>query len=72
MCIRDRDEVIPYDRETCLMDVLTTKSIDVRFIGEEYKDTLFTGSHLPIEIYYTSRTHSFSSTDLRKRVKAAK
>ena len=53
------------------MDILTTKSIDVRFIGEEYKDKMFTGQHLPIEIYYTSRQHTFSSTDLRKRVQNA-
>ena len=66
------DEVIPYDREASLMDILTTKPIDIRFIGEEYKDKQFTGQHLDIEIYYTSRSHTFSSTDLRKRVKAAK
>ena len=69
--LRYVDEVIPYDRETCLMDILTTKSIDLRFIGEEYKDKMFTGQHLPIEIYYTSRQHTFSSTDLRKRVQNA-
>jgi len=69
--LRYVDEVIPYDRETCLMDILTTKSIDVRFIGEEYKDKMFTGQHLPIEIFYTSRQHTFSSTDLRKRVQNA-
>ena len=62
------DEVIPYDRETCLMDILNTKKIDVRFVGEEYKDKQFTGSHLPIEIYYTSRQHTFSSTELRDSV----
>ena len=69
--LRFVDEVIPYDRESCLMDILTTKSIDVRFVGEEYKDKMFTGQHLPIEIYYTSRQHTFSSTDLRKRVQNA-
>ena len=69
--LRYVDEVIPYDRETCLMDILTTKSIDLRFIGEEYKDKMFTGQHLPIEVYYTSRQHTFSSTDLRKRVQNA-
>ena len=62
------DEVIPYDRETCLMDILNTKRIDIRFVGEEYKEKQFTGSHLPIEIYYTSRQHTFSSTELRDRV----
>tara|TARA_B100000900_G_scaffold415712_1_gene446806 strand:- start:5747 stop:6154 length:408 start_codon:yes stop_codon:yes gene_type:complete len=65
------DEVIPYDREASLMDILTTKPIDIRFVGEEYKDKQFTGQHLDIEIYYTSRTHTFSSTDLRKRVQNA-
>ena len=65
------DEVIPYDRESSLMDILTTKPIDVRFVGEEYEEKDFTGSHLPIEIYYTSRQHTFSSTDLRERVRNA-
>ena len=65
------DEVIPYDREATLVDILNTKPIDVRFVGEEYEEKQFTGSHLPIEIYYTSRQHTFSSTDLRQRVRNA-
>ena len=69
--LRYVDEVIPYDRETCLMDILTTKSIDVRFIGEEYKDKVFTGRQVckdrKIEIYYNKRGHSFSTTELRNR-----
>ena len=65
------DEVIPYDREETLVDILNTKPIDVRFVGEEYEEKQFTGSHLPIEIHYTSRQHTFSSTDLRKRVRNA-
>ena len=65
------DEVIPYDREATLVDILNTKPIDVRFVGEEYEEKQFTGSHLPIEIYYTSRQHTLSSTDLRKRVRNA-
>ena len=70
-CIKYVDEVIPYDREATLVDILNTKPIDVRFVGEEYEEKQFTGSHLPIEIYYTSRQHTFSSTDLRKRVRNA-
>ena len=65
------DEVIPYDREATLVDILNTKPIDVRFVGEEYEEKQFTGSHLPTEIHYTSRQHTFSSTDLRKRVRNA-
>ena len=41
------DEVIPYDREATLVDILNTKPIDVRFVGEEYEEKQFTGSHLP-------------------------
>jgi glycerol-3-phosphate cytidylyltransferase len=66
--LRDVDEVIPYDTEQSLIDLLESTQIDVRFIGEDYKDKSFTGDYLPIKIYYTNRKHSFSSSGLRQRV----
>lgn len=63
------DEIIVYNTEADLVDVLLTLPIDVRVIGEEYRDKEFTGKDLPIEIIYNSRRHSFSSTTLRNRVK---
>ena len=62
------DEVIPYDTERSLIDLLESTPIDVRFIGEDYIDKSFTGDDLPIKIYYTNRKHSFSSSGLRQRV----
>lgn len=66
------DEIIPYSTEKDLEDILQMFSIDVRIIGEEYKDGKFTGraicSSRGIEIYYNKRDHRFSSSDLRKRV----
>ena len=62
------DEIIPYSTEKELMDILLSYPIDVRIIGEEYKDQHFTGRELDMEIYYNSRKHSFSSSGLRKRV----
>lgn len=66
------DEVIVYATEDDLLDVLKSFPINVRFIGEEYKDKDFTGKDYcldnGIEIYYNRRQHSFSTTDLRKRV----
>ena len=62
------DEVIPYDSEASLIDLLESTPIDVRFIGEDYKDKTFTGDYLPIKVYYTNRKHSFSSSGLRRRV----
>jgi len=70
--VRFVDELIVYATEADLLDVLKSFPINVRFIGEEYKDKDFTGKDYcldnGIEIYYNRRQHSFSTTDLRKRV----
>jgi len=69
---RTVDEVIVYNTEKDLEDILLTLPIDVRIIGVEYKDKDFTGKDIcvkrNIKIVYNSRDHSFSSTGLRKRV----
>ena len=62
------DEIIPYATEKELMDILTSYPIDVRIIGEEYRNKQFTGHDLPISAYFNSRQHSFSTTELRQRV----
>lgn len=69
------DEIIPYQSEEDLVDILNMINIDVRIIGMEYKDTTFTGratcAKRGIEIYYNKRDHRFSSSDLRKRIAQA-
>ena len=66
------DEIIPYITEEDLMDVLSSFKIDIRIIGEEYKEKDFTGKEYckkkGIEIYYNKREHRFSSSALRKQV----
>ena len=66
------DEVIIYDREADLLEILDTFSWDVRILGDEYKNKDFTGKDvcqkLGIELYFNHRNHRFSSTDLRDRV----
>jgi len=62
------DEIVPYSTEKELMDILTSFPIDVRIIGEEYRDKQFTGHNLPLAVYFNSRQHSFSTTELRQRV----
>jgi len=66
--IRYVDEVIPYDTEQSLLDLLQSQNIDIRFVGEEYREGKLTGRDL-IELHYTNRKHSFSSSSLRERVK---
>jgi glycerol-3-phosphate cytidylyltransferase len=63
------DEVVVYATEKDLLDILHSYPIDVRIVGDEYKDKDFTGKTLEhIEMYYNTRKHSFSTTELRKRV----
>ena len=61
------DEIIPYDTEESLIDLLEATPIDIRFVGEDYKNISFTGEGLH-ETFYTSRKHSFSTSGLRRRV----
>ena len=69
------DEIIPYISEQDLEDILRSFKIDIRIIGEEYKDKIFTGKDYcienGIEIYYNKRDHRFSSSGLRRQVKVA-
>ena len=63
------DEVIIYDRETDLIEILDTLDWDVRILGDEYKDKEFTGRDKYLEkCYFNRRPHSFSSSELRERV----
>lgn len=69
------DEIVVYATEKEILDVLFSYPINIRILGEEYKDKEFTGKHecidLGIEIYYNKRAHSFSTTELRQRVMEA-
>ena len=66
------DEIVVYNTEKDLEDILLTLPIDVRILGVEYQDKEFTGKDIcnkrNIKLIYNTRDHSFSSSSLRKRV----
>lgn len=66
------DEIVPYVSEKDLLDILTMYQIDVRILGNEYKDKEFTGREvcetLGIHLHFNRRNHRFSTTDLRARI----
>lgn len=66
------DEVVPYATEQDLEDILRSFKIDVRILGEEYREKNFTGrlycEEKGIELYYNRRDHRFSSSGLRQTV----
>ncbi|MCJ8496711.1 adenylyltransferase/cytidyltransferase family protein [Chryseobacterium salipaludis] len=66
------DEIVPYTTEQDLEDILKLYQIDVRIIGDEYKDDNFTGREFceekNIALHYNERNHRFSSSGLRRTV----
>lgn len=66
------DEIVPYTTEQDLEDILRSFKIDIRIVGDEYKAKNFTGRSYcetkGIELYFNSRDHRFSSSNLRKEV----
>ena len=69
------DEVVIYQTEEDLRDLLLVLPIDVRIIGVEYQDKEFSGKDIcekrGIKVIYNGRDHSFSSSSIRKRVASA-
>lgn len=70
--VRFVDEIVVYNTEKDLEDILLTLPIDVRILGVEYMEKEFTGRAIcekrGIELVFNGRDHSFSSSNLRERV----
>lgn len=64
------DEIIPFETEQDIIDIILTINPNIRIVGEEYKEMEHTGKGL-CPIHYNKRRHSFSTTELRKRVQEA-
>ena len=62
------DEIIPYSTEQDLSNLLKALPIDIRIIGEDYRDKDFTGKELNIPLYYNKREHDWSSSALRNKL----
>jgi glycerol-3-phosphate cytidylyltransferase len=70
--VRYVDEIVVYQTEQDLVDLLLILPVDVRILGVEYQHEDFTGKHegqiRGIKAIFNGRDHSFSSSSLRKRV----
>ena len=66
------DEILVYETEKDLLNLIQTQSIDIRFLSEEYENRDFTGKQYcmdhGIELHYHLRRHNYSSTELRNRI----
>lgn len=65
------DEILVYDTEAELLNLIQSQTIHIRFLSEEYLNRDFTGKQYcidrGIELYYHPREHTYSSSDLRRR-----
>ena len=66
------DKIIPYNNEEELLTIFASLDLDVRILGEEYKDKKFTGKDIcqkrGIKLVYNKRDHDFSTSSLRERI----
>jgi len=66
------DEILVYETEEDLLNLIQTQTIHIRFLSEEYVDRDFTGKQYcidhDIELFYHLRKHKYSSTEIRNRV----
>ena len=62
------DEIIPYETEDDLYALIMNNNIDLRIIGNEYRNEDFTAREVGLEIYYNARNHQWSTTELRERI----
>jgi glycerol-3-phosphate cytidylyltransferase len=66
------DEILVYETEADLLNLIQTQTFHIRFLSEEYKNVDVTGKQYcmdhGIEIHYHLRRHQYSTTELRNRV----
>ena len=68
MALQSIDEVLHYNTEAELIEVLKSVQPHVRILGSDYQGKSFTGDDLGIPVYYHERNHNYSTTNLRKKI----
>ncbi len=66
--LKSVDEVVTYDTEADLIEVLKNMKPDVRILGADHEGKPFTGHELPIKCIFNTRDHGYSTSELRRRV----
>jgi glycerol-3-phosphate cytidylyltransferase len=66
------DKIIPYNTEKELIEIFSSLDLDVRIIGEDYKNENFTAKNIcqkrDIKIVYNKRDHEYSTSNLRNKI----
>ena len=65
MAIKYIDEVVTYQTEEELLNLIEFYKPNLRILGDDYIGKRFTGDHLPVDIVYTTRSHGWSTTKIK-------
>ncbi len=64
------DEIVIYNSEEELTQLLKERNFDIRFLGEDYKNKPITSQNFCKEIYFINRDHGISSSNIKVRIKS--
>ncbi len=68
LSIKYIDDVVFYETEEGLVEVLKTGKYDLRILGNDYLNKVYTGDFLKIPIYYIERNHEYSTSSLKLKI----
>lgn len=63
------DEVIFYESEDELTEIMSKGAFDVRFLGDDYRGKPITAPNAIAKIHYLDRSHGYSTTAILNRIK---
>ncbi|MFK8013684.1 MAG: adenylyltransferase/cytidyltransferase family protein [Marinicellaceae bacterium] len=64
------DQVHTYSSEAELLALMKNENIDIRFLGEDYKNAPITGTDLNIPVHYCDRSHGLSTSKYKRQLKS--
>jgi len=67
-CFKQIDDVLTYNLESELHELITFVKPNVRFLGEDYKDKDYTGKDLNIPVHWIGRDHGWSTTKFKLQI----
>ena len=62
------DDLIKYNTVFGLVNLLSSTIYDIRFLGDDYSNSPYTGKNLPIKVEFISRSHGYSTTKLKNLI----
>jgi glycerol-3-phosphate cytidylyltransferase len=68
LALRYVDEVLIYQTEADLLELLKKIQPNVRILGSDYREKPITGAELDIPVYYHARNHSWSASMFKRMI----